>query len=172
MLLSCAVLLALRCAGAVADDLPLRKAGLWELKIIRDGSEVSMARTFHCTDAAVDRRMSTSVLIRADNSCSQRGVQKTATGYIIDSICDNHGKAASSHIEITGDFNSAYVMRDDSAAHDVVEAKWIGDCGKNLEAGDVVLLNGRMKTSIKELDQMAERSRAIKGLLTDPAPKK
>ncbi|MBV9457117.1 MAG: hypothetical protein JO141_06335, partial [Bradyrhizobium sp.] len=50
---SCA--LALVTTGAFADELPLRKPGLWEMKIVKIGSQLPALTTQQCTDPSVDK---------------------------------------------------------------------------------------------------------------------
>jgi hypothetical protein len=45
-------------AGAV--EMPLRKAGLWEMKMVRTGSPLPEMTMQHCTDATTDKEMATS----------------------------------------------------------------------------------------------------------------
>jgi len=41
---------------ASAVELPTRKAGLWEMKVLRTGSAVPDMTMQHCTDATTDKR--------------------------------------------------------------------------------------------------------------------
>ena len=43
--------------------------------------------------------------------CSKNDIQKTATGYVTDSVCTVGGMSMTSHSEVTGDFNSAYTVK-------------------------------------------------------------
>ena len=44
-------------SNALALDLPTRKAGLWELKMIFEGRNLPPTVMKHCTDAATDKLM-------------------------------------------------------------------------------------------------------------------
>ena len=46
----------------------------------------------------------------AKQICSKQDVQKTATGYVSDSVCSVAGVSMTSHADIVGDFNSAYTV--------------------------------------------------------------
>jgi hypothetical protein len=110
---SAVVLLALACE-ANAVELPIRKAGLWEMKVLRAGGASAPEMTMqHCTDATTDKQMSTSFSPSKD-ICSKQDIQKTATGYVSDSVCGVAGVTVTSHAEITGDFNSAYTVKSTS----------------------------------------------------------
>src|SRR5581483_7229333 len=54
-------ILALMSAGASAEELPIRKAGLWEMKITKIGSQLPELTMQHCTDATTDKDMANSV---------------------------------------------------------------------------------------------------------------
>lgn len=154
--------------GAQATDLPVRKAGLWEMKMVKSGSQMPEMTMQHCTDESVDKFMSNSFSPLARQICSKQDIQKTATGYVSDSVCGIAGVTTTTHAEITGDFNSAYTVKSNShaegglagAGHDAattIEAKWLGPCKPDQKPGDVVMPGG-FKINIKDADK-------LKGLL-------
>ena len=55
--------------------------------------------------------MSTAFSPMGKEMCSKQDIQKTATGYVSDSVCGVAGVTITSHAEITGDFNSAYTVK-------------------------------------------------------------
>src|ERR1700676_4574583 len=73
---SCLVAL-LPAPGARAVDAPVRKAGLWEMKIMRTGSPLPEMSMQHCTDEATDKDMSTGIAPAAKDICSKNELQKT-----------------------------------------------------------------------------------------------
>src|SRR5258707_11024264 len=87
---------------AAAVDLPTRKAGLWEMKVLRTGSPMPDMTMQHCTDESTDKDMSTAVSPMGKDICSKRDIQKTATGYVSDSVCGIAGMSITSHAEIIG----------------------------------------------------------------------
>jgi hypothetical protein len=168
--LSClgSVLLALLPAiAARADDMPLRKPGLWEMKIAKTGSVLPEMTMQHCTDETTDKQMSTAFSPVAKEACSKRDIAKTATGYVSDSVCSVGGVTVTTHADIVGDFNSAYTVK--SAAHSdkgaggvhdvtsTIEAKWLGECKPGQKPGDIVMPGG-FKLNIKDAEK-------LKGLL-------
>jgi hypothetical protein len=168
--LSClgsALLALLPAINARADDMPLRKPGLWEMKIAKTGSVLPEMTMQHCTDETTDKQMSTAFSPVAKEACSKRDIAKTATGYVSDSVCSVGGVTVTTHADIVGDFNSAYTVK--SAAHSdkgaggvhdvtsTIEAKWLGECKPGQKPGDIVMPGG-FKLNIKD----AER---LKGLL-------
>ena len=98
-------------APALAIELPTRKAGLWELKMLRAGSPMPEMTMQHCTDETTDKKMTTSLSPMAKQNCTRNDTQKTATGYVTDSVCSFNGVTMTSHSEVTGDFNSGYSVK-------------------------------------------------------------
>ena len=156
------LLVLLPAVGAEAVELPVRKAGLWEMKMVRTGGSTPEMTMQHCTDATTDKQMSTS-FSPGKETCAKQDIEKTATGYVSDSVCTVAGMTVTSHAEITGDFNSAYTVkstahteRAGAAARDsvtTVEAKWLGACKADQKPGDIVMPSG-MKMNILELDKL------------------
>lgn len=168
-LLGCCSLLGLVLSpGAQAVELPVRKAGLWEMKMVRAGSPMPEMTMQHCTDENVDRDMNNSASPLAKQVCSKQDIQKTETGFVTDSVCSVAGVTSTTHAEITGDFNSAYTIKTTShaqggiagAGHDgtmTIEAKWLGACKPDQKPGDIVMPGG-FKMNVRDADK-------LKGLL-------
>lgn len=146
---------------ARADDLPIRKAGLWEIKLVRAGSPLPEMTMQHCTDATIDRDMNNMVSPMAKQICSKQDIQKTATGFASDSVCSVAGVSVTSHSDIVGDFNSAYSVTTTSHSdlgnkggpRDTVtkiEAKWLGACKPDQKPGDIVMPGGGFKMNVKD----------------------
>ena len=166
-LLSSALLLGLLAAlpvhGARADELPIRKAGLWEMKVMRAGSPSPDMTMQQCTDETTDKDMSTAASPMAAEICSKRDIQKTATGNVSDSVCGVAGISVQAHGEIVGDFNSAYTVK--STAHSeggpagvrdtttTIEAKWLGACKPDQKPGDIIMPGG-IKMNVKDMEKL------------------
>jgi hypothetical protein len=167
LVLSClgfALLTALPVSNARADEMPLRKPGLWEMKIVKTGSVLPEMTMQHCTDETTDKQMSTAFSPVAKEACSKRDIAKTATGYVSDSVCSVGGVTMTSHSEVTGDFNSGYTVRSTAhrdkgpagLPHDVIttiEAKWLGECKPGQKPGDIVMPGG-FKMNIKDAEKL------------------
>jgi hypothetical protein len=164
-LVSICLLALLPAVAAAAVELPTRKAGLWEMKVLRaaGGSTPDMTMQ-QCTDAATDKKMVTSFSPSGNDSCAKQDIQKSATGYVTDSVCTVGGMTITSHAEITGDFNSAYTVKstskNDRAPSGVprdstttIEAKWLGACKADQKPGDIMMPGG-MKMNILDLEKM------------------
>ena len=59
----------------------MRKAGLWEMKVLSGGSVPEMTMQ-QCTDETTDKDMATAMSPVAKDICSKQDIQKTATGYV------------------------------------------------------------------------------------------
>jgi len=148
---------------ASAEELPLRKPGLWEMKVVKAGSQLPEMTMQHCTDQTTDKVMANSVSPLAKQICSKQNVVKTATGFVSDSACTVAGVSMTSHSEITGDFNSAYSVT--TKAHldkgpdqlrdttTTIEAKYLGDCKPGQKPGDVVMPGG-FKLNVKDAEKL------------------
>jgi hypothetical protein len=61
---------------AATAELPIRKAGLWEIKIKLTGGAAPTAMMRHCTDDTTDRQMSTMFNPLAPQPCPSNDIQK------------------------------------------------------------------------------------------------
>jgi hypothetical protein len=160
LILTGCALTVLSAHGALAVELPTRKAGLWEMKVVKTGSPIPDMTMQHCTDETTDKDMNNSVSPLASQICSKQDLQKTATGFVSDSVCSVGGMSITSHSEIVGDFNSAYTVT--SSSHTdrgasgpprdtttKIEAKWLGACKPDQKPGDIVMPGG-FKLNVKD----------------------
>jgi hypothetical protein len=149
-------------AGAV--EMPLRKPGLWEMKMVRTGSPAPDMSMQQCTDETTEKEMSASLSPMAKEACSKNDIQKTATGYVADSICSVGGISMTSHSETTGDFNSAYTVKSTSHTQGgpagvprdsttTLQAKWLGACKPDQKPGDIIMPGG-IKMNIKDMEKL------------------
>jgi hypothetical protein len=164
-LASCCLLALLPAGPAAADELPIRKSGLWEMKVVRVGTSTPDMTMQQCTDAATDREMSTAISPLSKEACAKKDIVKTATGYVSDSVCSVAGASITSHGEIVGDFNSAYTLKTTSHSEGApipamngdhattVEAKWLGACKPDQKPGDIVMPGG-MKINLHDMDKL------------------
>ena len=149
--------------AARAVDAPARKAGLWEMKMVRTGSPMPEMTMQHCTDEATDKAMSTGFAPASTETCTKHELQKTATGYVSDSVCSIAGTSITSHADIVGDYNSAYTVKSTSRTERppapprdstmTIEAKWLGACKPDQKPGDIVMPGG-FKMNIKDAEKL------------------
>jgi hypothetical protein len=178
---------------ASAVDLPIRKPGLWEMKVA--GSRVVIAwrgqrdidrsklpslsemTILHCTDESTDKEMHSDAWLMRGGACSRQDVQKTPAGYVTDSVCDVGGVSVASHSEITGDLNSAYTVKSTSHSEGhapnvrdsttTVEAKWLGDCKSDQKSGDIEI-PGAFKINVMDIKKTGNEGNMY--LRPKPAP--
>ena len=138
---------------ASSAELPTRKPGLWEVETTLPNPKVPKQVIRQCIDAATDQTMQSRVGVGSQRECSKRDLQKTAGSITIDSTCTTGGKTRTSHVVITGSFDSSYTMTVTSQTEGAesrtitMAAKWIGPCAADQKPGDMIMANG-MKMNI------------------------
>jgi len=154
-------------APALALDMPTRKAGLWELKMVFEGRNLPDQVMKQCVDAATDKLMNANFGGSNEQACSKQDVTKSAGTLTIDSVCTFGGAVSTSHAVITGSFDSAYTMevatkregaspagqRAYGETHMKIEAKWLGACAAGQKPGDVIMSNG-MTMNVLDMQKM------------------
>lgn len=155
------------CSHALATEMPGRKPGLWEMKMVMEGSPVP-AQTFqHCIDAATDKKMSAASAGAGSDQCSKQDIKQSGATITIDSVCNFGGAGTTtSHSVLTGDFNAGYTVKTTSKREGgpsipgmpaetkmTIEAKWTGACKAGQKPGDMMMPNG-MKMNIKDMPRM------------------
>ena len=159
--------------AASLEDIPNRKPGLWEIKMVSADTRMPQQTMQQCTDANTDADMRTTFSPMAKEMCSQQNMQKTATGYSIDATCNFHGIASTSHTDISGDFNSAYTVKVSTtqssgpagvaqAGDMTMNATWVGPCKDGQKAGDIIMPGG-IKMNVNDM-------KALRALIPQQAP--
>lgn len=153
---------------AFALDMPPRKPGLWELKMDFEGRKLPATTMKQCTDATSDKVMNSNFGGPAQAACSKQDVTKTATGVIVDSVCEFGAGTTTTRAVVTGTFDSAYTvdvqskraggrpipgMPADGSSHMTISAKWLGPCTAGQRPGDVMMANG-MTMNMLDMQKM------------------
>jgi hypothetical protein len=158
--LAAAFVLVLTCAvPTLAAELPLRKAGLWEMTTTSNGGTVPIKQ---CIDAASDQAMQANAGPTLQRSCSKRDVQKSGDTTTVDSVCTGAtGKTSTNHMVITGSFESAYTMTITTQREGIpapstitIAAKWAGPCAADQKPGDMIMPDGR-KVNLTDMQKRA-----------------
>ena len=140
------VLLSLFAGSAAALDLPNRKAGLWEVKMIPETAQVTPPSIFMCIDAATDKLLQDK--FSGHQSCSKHDVSRSGGTIVIDSICKFQNVPAATHAVFEGDFDSSYTARISTTSEGgrtmnmTMKATWQGPCKPGQKAGDVEMPGG------------------------------
>ncbi len=160
---------ALLAAGpAAALDLPARKPGLWDMKMVFDGRNVPAHASQHCIDAETDKQMSAMGNSMTKDMCPKMDIQKVGDTFVVDAVCKMGPSTNTTHSVISGDFNSAYNVKvssqtdggpklpgtpPDGKSQMTIEARWTGPCTPSQKPGDIIMSNG-MKMNIRDMQKM------------------
>jgi len=151
------VLSTLVLCGAVtisaADQMPMRKAGLWESTMTGVGlGALGAGTTKQCIDAATDRAAMSGALTA--KTCQQGPIVKTAAGYEFESTCRIGGVTSSSKSVVSGDFVSKITVSVTSIvsgggslgqeSKTTVESRYVGPCEPGQKPGDVIMPDGKV----------------------------
>jgi hypothetical protein len=147
-------------------EFPERKAGMWEIKMIPETPGAMPEQTIKaCIDTASDKQMMAAGFSMSKSMCPQQEIKQEGSGYIIDSVCQVGPMTTTSHIVISGDFQSAYTVKMTSevtgapmavpgAGNMTQEARWISaECTDGMAPGDM-LMPGGMKMNVQEMMKM------------------
>jgi hypothetical protein len=163
----CVAAIAVPASRADDLDLPMRKAGLWDMKMRITGGGIPTMSMQQCTDAATDKDLRTIYSPLARETCSMRPAQKTAAGYSADRICKKGDDTITTHIDVTGDYNSAYQAHLTSRTQDdspegppssdlTLDAKYLGPCKSGQMPGDIIMMGG-MKINLKDVMKLRQQ---------------
>jgi hypothetical protein len=162
----------LAAAPAFALDMPVRKAGLWELKMTFEQPKLAAHVLKQCTDAATDKYLNSSFGGSAQQTCTKQEVHESDDTVVVNSVCSFAGMTTQSHAVITGSFDSAYKMEvttrhlsgprppglGQNGEHRMaVSAKWLGPCKPGQRPGDIIMPGG-IKVNVLDM------RKAMKGM--------
>ena len=146
--------------GARADDLPTRKAGLWEVTLHMASGNMPTQTMKFCTDAATDAELYKFGMNAAQGMCSRYDLHRNGNVATVDTECKMGEMKMTSHsvMTFTGDtaYNTVIQSRSDppmmgrAESTMTQEAKWTGPCPADMKPGDLVGPNG-MKMNMKSI---------------------
>lgn len=140
-------------------DLPLRKAGQWEVTVDAAGTVQTMKQ---CTDANTDRMMmdSSTASDTMGLKCAKNETKQSGQTWITDADCTMGPTRIISHSELTGSLDSAYKtvvkasyeppLMGQKETTSTINGKWIGPCPEGEKPGDLTFANG-MKMNIMSM---------------------
>ena len=152
-------------APVAADEMPARRAGLWEVKMTMEGFGMPPLTSHQCIDAETDQMMNTIGSMVSPGMCSKQDVKQVGGTFVVNSVCNIAGVTTTSHGVVTGDFNAAYTVkvtskREGSSRHAGpsetsmrVAAKWTGPCKADQKPGDIIMPFG-IKVNMKDLQNL------------------
>lgn len=141
---------------AFAGDLPLRKAGRWELKTVMDEGGQKHEQTLTlCVDADMERNTALASDLDHKKSCTKYEVKKAGSAVVVDATCTMNGRDVESHTEMSGDFQSRFEVKIDSTTSGIEGAqsmsikrtimqagKYLGESCGELKAGEAMGSDG------------------------------
>jgi hypothetical protein len=149
--------LAIACVSpAAAQDIPMRRAGLWDVTITHDGANAPPQTMQQCTDADTDKMMNAFGGAISADLCSQQEVKKVGATLVITATCQVGQMKSISQSVVSGDFTSNYMVKVTSKIEGApaaaqamaggtttIQAKWVGACKAGQQPGDIIMANGQ-----------------------------
>ena len=141
---------------ARADEIPVRKAGLWEVRTAVGGRAGSGLTVKQCVDENTDRMMNSLTGPLAETACPRLDVKRAGDTITIDAACTILNKAATTRAVITGSFEHAYEMQVTTQGDAVpavamtVTGTFLGPCAAGQKPGDLIMPGG-IKLNIRDL---------------------
>ncbi len=126
-----------------------RKPGLWEMTMEMPDTKMKTVKNSVCVDeTAAQKWMKAAGQMGAnDVKCSKNDVVPTATGAVIDQVCETGGRTINSHIELTTLSDTAFKQSIKSTMSPPVMGKsesdvemtanWMGACPSGMSPGDM-----------------------------------
>ena len=148
---------------ARADDLPVRKPGLWEVSIIGAGQSVMrQQKVLQCTTKDVDAVTMLAVVPGQDH-CHETSVKKVDGQFTVQTVCFVHDNRVTARIRLQcdfqqsyqGDFEVAYSKPVGNQARGVTQfsGRRLGDCKAGMKPADMVLPNGVTVNIVESMKQ-------------------
>jgi hypothetical protein len=153
---------------ALAAEMPPRKAGLWEMRMTLEGQKMPPQLAQHCIDAETDKMMSDMGNGMQKEMCQKHEMTKSGDMLVVDSVCNIGGVSTTTRAEISGNFDSAYIVKVNSKREDspaakkmpgpaemsmTIAAKWAGECKKGQKPGDMIMPGG-VKINVRDMQKM------------------
>jgi hypothetical protein len=146
--------------AAGLEDLPKRKPGLWELRMISAEGKQGAMTSRVCIDAATDAALTSFGLGMANQMCSKRDIRVSGNVATFDMVCKIGESQQTSHstltytgnnayrIEVRSHFDPPFLGQVDSTMTQT--ARWTGACPADMKPGDLVMANG-MRINLKDV---------------------
>lgn len=142
------VILLLVANTALADQLPQRKPGLWQVTMSMQGKPVPSTVSRLCIDAATESALGAVGLSASKEMCSEYDVQVSGNTATIDTTCRFGQSTQTAHSVMTFSGDSSY--RTDIHAHYepplfkeadtemIIDGKWLGACPADMNPGEMI----------------------------------
>jgi uncharacterized protein DUF3617 len=143
-------------SSAAAQEIPTRRAGLWEVTINHDGKNTPPQTMQQCTDAETDKLMNAFGGALSADMCTKQEIKKVGATLVISATCQVGPMKSTSQSVVTGDFSSNYTVKvtskieglpagvpDVAGGTTTIQARWVGACKPGQRPGDIVMANGQ-----------------------------
>jgi len=159
--IAAAFVIFLQCAASCAAapiELPARRAGYWEIRVVHGASAGASEMLLHaCMDAATDKAMMEAGTSAMQSLCSRREMTRDGDAYVWDAECTMGPLKTTSHVVIFGDFQGKYTMKMTSSVSGLPaagskgstetvmtqNAKWLAaTCPEGVKPGDMQMPGG------------------------------
>lgn len=167
-------------SSAVAQEIPTRRAGLWEVTITHDGRNTPPQTMQQCTDAETDKLMNAFGGELSADMCSKQEIKKVGATLVISATCQIGPMKSTSQSVVSGDFSSNYTVKVTSKIEGLpasaqeaaggtttIQARWVSACKPDQRPGDIMMGNGQTM-NIRDLRKMMD---GAKGGAPKSAPK-
>jgi Protein of unknown function (DUF3617) len=154
-------------AAAQTIDLPPRKAGQWEVRMVTEkpASGPSMNAQM-CIDAATDRDLMDFGLKMSKDSCKRYDVKRAGAAWVIDAECTFGPVKSVTKTTISGDFQSTVTVRTEGTTEGfpgagsgpqptlmTQTARWVGACADGMRPGDISM-GGGIRMNVKQVKKL------------------
>jgi hypothetical protein len=167
-------------SSAIAQEIPTRRAGLWEVTMTHDGRNMPPQTMQQCTDAETDKLMNAFGGALSADMCSKQDIKKVGATLVISATCQIGPMKSTSQSVVTGDFSSNYTVKvtskieglpagaqDAAGGSTTIQARWVGACKPGQRPGDIVMADGKTM-NIRDLRKLMD---GAKGGAPKGAPK-
>jgi hypothetical protein len=94
------------------SEIPLRKAGLWEVQTTTDEGRGTQNQTLTmCIGGEMERSTVLASIRENRSSCSKYEIRKTAEGTTVDAVCVYDERQVTNHNELRGDFTTGFEVK-------------------------------------------------------------
>jgi len=144
---------ALGASSALAVDFPTLKPGMWESQLTRNGAGQKSPTMRMCMDASLQKEMMEAGMGTMKELCTKNDIRREGNRMYSSSECKFGESTMKSTTVTTFTGDTAYhtevkatytpPMAGKAGDSTVIDAKWTGPCPAGMQAGDVILPDGR-----------------------------
>ncbi|MGK2915509.1 MAG: DUF3617 domain-containing protein [Porticoccaceae bacterium] len=142
------LLLILLSHPGIAEDMPLPKAGLWEINMSHKGAPLTTVR--RCVDPIADLAMTRKL---EATSCSESETKRMGDTWVRDATCRIGSSITKTHAVTTGDLQADFETRvegvtqpasmGDGKSSSVIRQRWLGACKPRQKPGAIEVVKAK-----------------------------